>query len=85
LRLPQREQQIERVGQAVMQRVGAAGDPKHPSSAGIGMICTAACGRKSGNCHDAMLSRRELFGAPEIRPQQMHLSVCDALMTNDLF
>ena len=40
---------------------------------------------RPSNCHDAMLSRRELFGAPEIRPQQMHLSVCDALMTNDLF
>jgi len=31
------------------------------------MICTAGCGRKSGNRHDAMASRRELFGAPEIR------------------
>jgi hypothetical protein len=85
LRLPQREQQIERIGQAVMQRVGAAGDPKHPRSTGSGMVSTAGCGRKSGNCHNAMPCRRELLRARVIRSQQMHLSVCDALMTNDLF
>jgi hypothetical protein len=31
------------------------------------MFCTAGCGRKSGNRHDAMPSWRELSGAPEIR------------------
>jgi hypothetical protein len=33
LRLQDREQQIERVGQAIMQRVGAASDPERAPSA----------------------------------------------------
>ena len=86
LRLQDREQQIERVGQAVMQRVGAAGDPEHAHSVGIGTICTAGRRREFANCHDAMPSRRELLRAPEILPRWMdEFEPCDALMTNDLF
>ena len=33
LRLPQRQQHIERVGKTIMQRVSAAGDPEHARSA----------------------------------------------------
>ena len=57
LRLPHRQQQIERIGQAVMQRMGAAGDPEHACSVS-GSGCRGRCGREGGDRHDAMLSRR---------------------------
>ena len=53
LRLQDREQQIKRVGQAIMQRVSAASDPERPLSGAIGGIRTC-CGRESRGCHDAV-------------------------------
>ena len=52
LRLQDREQQIERVGQPIMQCMGTASDPERAPSAAIER--TAGGGRESGDCHDAV-------------------------------
>ena len=75
LSLPQRQKHIERIGKAVMQRVGAAGHPKYARS----VSSRLGCRRERSDRHNSMPSPRRA------RSRQTPIWQYDGLMTNDLF
>ena len=74
LHLPQRQQHIERVGKAVMQRMGTTGDPKYARLVASRLDCVESAVIVMTRCH-----RRGIRVVTSLIWQY------DGLMTNDLF